>query len=221
MELFLQKIIESGPVIWSLALASVVAVSIILYKLFQFRVLMTSKNKPAEALKYIEQGSRAQAQLLIGGLKAPRTQLLSQSIKVFDQNSLSFDAAKAEIYRLAKNKINALGNYLRPLEIISQLAPLMGLFGTVLGMIEAFKVMASAGDQVDPALLSGGIWQALLTTAVGLAVAIPVTLCHGWLARRVEVEAAHIDDDLQHLCTLEAKRHKEIDQNKSRQEKAS
>jgi biopolymer transport protein ExbB len=56
----------------------------------------------------------------------------------------------------------------------------------VLGMIEAFQRLQAAGSQVDPAILSGGIWQALLTTAVGLTVAIPVVLAHAWLERRVE-----------------------------------
>jgi biopolymer transport protein ExbB len=55
---------------------------------------------------------------------------------------------------------------------------LLGLFGTVLGMVEAFRQLELAGSQVDPAVLSGGIWQALLTTAVGLAVAIPAVLAH-------------------------------------------
>jgi len=65
-------------------------------------------------------------------------------------------------------------------------APLLGLFGTVLGMIEAFRKLAEAGNQVNPAILSGGIWEALLTTAVGLAVAIPVVVLCNWFERRVE-----------------------------------
>ena len=59
----------------------------------------------------------------------------------------------------------------RLLDSVAQLAPLLGLFGTVLGMIEAFQSLQDAGSQVDPSLLAGGIWVALLTTAVGLALA--------------------------------------------------
>ena len=80
----------------------------------------------------------------------------------------------------------------------------MGLFGTVIGMIEAFKAMESAGAQVNPAVLSGGIWQALLTTAVGLAVAIPVSMLNSYFERKAEVEAQAIQNDLQRVFTIYA-----------------
>jgi biopolymer transport protein ExbB len=88
--------------------------------------------------------------------------------------------------RELRNQIQRLSFGLRPLEVIATVAPLLGLFGTVLGMIEAFKAMEAAGAQVDPAVLSGGIWQALLTTAVGLGVAIPVSLIHSLFERQHE-----------------------------------
>ncbi|MGB1092793.1 MAG: MotA/TolQ/ExbB proton channel family protein, partial [Oceanobacter sp.] len=69
-----------------------------------------------------------------------------------------------------------------------------GLFGTVLGMIEAFKAMEAAGAQVDPSVLSGGIWQALLTTAYGLAVAIPVSLIHSLFERKTETQVQKAQD---------------------------
>ena len=55
----------------------------------------------------------------------------------------------------------------RLLDTIGQTAPLLGLFGTVLGMIDAFQALQEAGQAVDPSLLAGGIWVALLTTAAG------------------------------------------------------
>ena len=83
---------------------------------------------------------------------------------------------------------------MRALELIANLSPLLGLLGTVLGMIQAFQKLESAGNQVDPALLSGGIWQALLTTAVGLIVAIPALIAHQWLDRRID-RCAHVMED--------------------------
>ena len=70
------------------------------------------------------------------------------------------------------------------LEVIGTLTPLLGLLGTVLGMIAAFRAMEVAGSQVDPSVLSGGIWQALLTTAMGLAIAIPVMAAYNWMDRK-------------------------------------
>lgn len=95
-------------------------------------------------------------------------------------------ALREEILCFGEDMLESLRAGFRPLELIASLAPLLGLLGTVLGMIEAFREMEGAGNQVNPAVLSGGIWQALLTTALGLSVAIPVVAAHGWLERRVD-----------------------------------
>ena len=76
----------------------------------------------------------------------------------------------------------------RYLDSVAQLAPLLGLFGTVLGMIEAFQALQDAGSQVDPSILAGGIWVALLTTAVGLVVAMPTSIVLNWFEARMDNE---------------------------------
>ena len=81
----------------------------------------------------------------------------------------------------------------RILDNIAQIAPLLGLFGTVLGMIDAFQALQAAGSAVDPAALAGGIWVALLTTAAGLAVAMPTSLALSWLESRVQADARQAD----------------------------
>ena len=73
----------------------------------------------------------------------------------------------------------------RLLDTVAQLAPLLGLFGTVLGMIEAFQALQDAGSSVDPSLLAGGIWVALLTTA---AVAMPTSIVLSWFESRMTAE---------------------------------
>lgn len=108
---------------------------------------------------------------------------------------------REEVERSAINQLNQLRSFLRPLEIIASLSPLLGLLGTVLGMITAFQQMEGAGSQVDPSVLSGGIWQALLTTAVGLAVAILVVTMHSWLERKIERIANNINDAVTQVFT--------------------
>ncbi|HSF64460.1 MAG TPA: MotA/TolQ/ExbB proton channel family protein [Paracoccaceae bacterium] len=78
---------------------------------------------------------------------------------------------------------------LRFLDALTQVAPLLGLFGTVLGMIEAFQTLQAGGATVDPAQLAGGIWVALLTTAMGLGVAMPVSLFLTWAESGIAREA--------------------------------
>jgi biopolymer transport protein ExbB len=88
---------------------------------------------------------------------------------------------------VGQEEVNTLGNNIRGLEVIATISPLMGLLGTVIGMVQAFSKVAQYQGQVDPSLLAGGIWEALLTTAAGLAVAIPtVVMLHyfeGTIAR--------------------------------------
>ena len=76
--------------------------------------------------------------------------------------------------------------YLDVLATIGRVTPLLGLLGTVIGMIKAFMVIQEAGGQVNASLLAGGIWEAMLTTALGLAVALPVMVAHSYLSGRLE-----------------------------------
>lgn len=75
---------------------------------------------------------------------------------------------------------------LRGLATIGRIAPLLGLFGTVAGLIGAFRAFGIDAARPDPALLAAGIWQALITTVAGLAVAIPAIIAYEWFATRVD-----------------------------------
>jgi biopolymer transport protein ExbB len=72
------------------------------------------------------------------------------------------------------------------LATLGNIAPLLGLLGTVIGMIKAFMVIQEMGGKVNASVLAGGIWEAMLTTAVGLAVALPAMLAHGYLSAQVD-----------------------------------
>ncbi|MBG0788941.1 MAG: MotA/TolQ/ExbB proton channel family protein [Desulfovibrionaceae bacterium] len=99
-------------------------------------------------------------------------------------------ALKEKDVRLAGEALLfALNRRLELLATTASAAPLMGLLGTVVGMISTFSTLSSSGN-VDITLLAGGIWQALLTTAAGLAVAIPALLAHRWFCNQYD-KAAH------------------------------
>ena len=113
---------------------------------------------------------------------------------------MAFSAEASDGDRLASEaeaRFARLERGLGTLENIAQLAPLLGLFGTVLGMIEAFQALQSAGSQVDPSILAGGIWVALMTTAAGLAVAMPTSIIHSWLEARMDAERGIADHAIQ------------------------
>ena len=87
------------------------------------------------------------------------------------------DAALLEVPRLEKNLV--------VLATIAHISPLLGLFGTVVGMIKTFMQIQEMRGIIDTARLAGGIWEALITTAAGLAVAIPAFVAYNYLVSRV------------------------------------
>tara|TARA_B100001063_G_C16738866_1_gene543585 strand:- start:642 stop:1301 length:660 start_codon:yes stop_codon:yes gene_type:complete len=191
-----------GPVVAILLGFSLVATAMILLKFIQIILQLPAKNgSPAQLIKCLQRNEPKQLILLAQGQRSSYSQLLGHSVDLLQQNTLSIQDAHSEIARQARSLTQSFYFYLRPLEVIATLAPLLGLFGTVLGMIEAFKAMEAAGSQVDPAVLSGGIWQALLTTAVGLGVAIPVSLIHSVFERRAEQKTHQLQNDLGQVFT--------------------
>ena len=202
----IELLVIGGPVVLILALFSIVGLTVVVAKSWQWWHLRPVRSGTvAEALEHLERGERQRSLLLVNGQSNPRAHLLARTLRLLDENVLDTETLRDETLRAARAAIADLASHLRTLEIIASLAPLLGLFGTVLGMIEAFQAMESAGSAVNPAVLSGGIWKALLTTAAGLAVAIPVALAHGWFERRVEVVAANLRDDVDRVFTCIAR----------------
>lgn len=200
-------LITSGPVVWLLIVFSVVSLTVTLLKIWQFWQLRdTAKSSIGEAFSNFKQNKVAQAIVLVNGQRHLRSTLIAQALQLLDSGVLSTEEAKNEILRKARFVLADLAKYLRVLEVIASLAPLLGLLGTVLGMVEAFKAMEAAGSQVNPAILSGGIWMALMTTAMGVAVAIPTSIIHSWFERKIEVQAILIQDDLDKVFTIQAER---------------
>ena len=99
---------------------------------------------------------------------------------------------RRELYRWERN--------LPLLEIITRVAPLLGLLGTVLGMVEMFGSM-SVGGAVDARAVTGGIWKALFTTVAGLAVAIPTLVAHGFLADAVSREEETLEQGVNFIMS--------------------
>lgn len=107
---------------------------------------------------------------------------------------LTAEQAREETERVARRSLADARRGLRVLEVISTVAPLLGLLGTVLGMIVAFQALQTSGSQADASVLAGGIWEALLTTAAGMAVAIPAALALAWFEAVIDRVASDLED---------------------------
>lgn len=197
----LVELIEiGGPVVWILAALSIAALSIIILKLWQFAVLRPESLKDVNhSLTLWNQGKTQDAKDGLNS-KKPVSRIVLMAMDGLTENK-DTTMLQEELNRQANQLMHQLRSLLRPLEVIASLSPLLGLMGTVLGMIVAFQQMEAAGNQVDPSVLSGGIWQALLTTAAGLAVAIPVAAAHSWLERKTERVTYALNDSVTQVFT--------------------
>lgn len=104
------------------------------------------------------------------------------------------ERAEEETVRFSERLVGELERGIPALAFIAQVAPMLGLLGTVIGMVDLFSAMESSGSQTDTSVLSSGIWKALLTTAAGLSVGIPALAGHAWLSARVERLRRYIED---------------------------
>lgn len=185
---------QGGPVVMLLFVLSIVAVGLILAKILQFAFVGVGRHSAARsALKLWLDGRHHDAQATAEKSNSVVASVIVKTMSGASHQNVSPELLKEDVERICVERINGLRSYLRPLDMIAQTAPLIGLLGTVLGMIEAFQAMQGAGAAVDPSVLAGGIWVALLTTAVGLAVAIPVSAIVGWFDSRVEAEQAELE----------------------------
>ena len=104
------------------------------------------------------------------------------------------DTVERRIQEAGERAAMRLRVRLRTLAVIASVTPLMGLLGTIFGMIQAFQTVATSGDALgNTELLAGGIYEAMITTAAGLLVAIPALLAHHWIAARIESRVVEID----------------------------
>lgn len=185
---------QGGPVVILLLVLSVVAVALIAGKVIQFALVGVGRFRGArKALALWLDGRPQEARATAAKGKSVVSDVMQKLIQGSAHAGADSEVLKEDAERICNQRINGLRAYLRPLDMIAQTAPLIGLLGTVLGMIEAFQAMQGAGAAVDPSVLAGGIWVALLTTAVGLAVAIPVSAIVGWLDSRIEAEQSEME----------------------------
>lgn len=164
-------LLKGGPVVWVLLGYSVIAVAIVLERLLYFGLT----GRPPKALETALHGARSEHDIarLIESVKGPEGALMRGLVAASREGIGDLGRVAS---RLGSARLRDMERGFRTLSILGNTAPLLGLFGTIVGMIKAFMVIEQAGGQVDAQALAGGIWEAMLTTGVGLMVAIPVLL---------------------------------------------
>ncbi len=179
-------VLKGGPMMIPIAACSLVAVTIIVERLVTLRrrgiippeflprlkTLMNGGHDRAPAIEHCDQDGSPLATILAAGIRR-----LSQSMESIERGVQ--EAGERVVFKLRRN--------LRALSVIAAICPLLGLLGTIFGMIKAFQTVANSGEALGKTeLLAEGIYQAMITTAAGLLVAIPVIIAYHWLSSRID-----------------------------------
>ena len=181
---FMQK---GGPIMWPILLCSVIAFAIVIERLIRIRQeQIDTKSFMEQISKSLKRNKIMEALDLCDRTGGPIAAILKAGILKHDRPRNEIreaieDASIHEVPRLERN--------LPVLSTVAQVAPLLGLLGTVTGLVKAFQVIESKAtllNPVNPGDLAGGIWEALLATTFGLCVAIPTYVAYNYLVSRVD-----------------------------------
>ena len=181
---FMQK---GGPIMWPILLCSVIAFAIVIERLLRLRQeQIDTKSFMEQISKSLKRNKVMEALDLCDRTGGPIATILKAGVLKHDRPRVEIreaieDASIHEVPRLERN--------LPVLATVAHVAPLLGLLGTVTGLVQAFQVIeskATALNPVNPGDLAGGIWEALLTTVFGLCVAIPTYVAYNYLVSRVD-----------------------------------
>ena len=184
-----------GPALWVIFGISIVLVTVGLWKFWHLIKLGAWNKKQADEIlklwleKKVEPVDVNQQNI--------RAKILGQTILAISDKNYTNEMVREECVRLANNDLKEARRGLRVIDLIVTIAPLVGLLGTVLGMIEAFQALQDSGAQADPSALAGGIWEALLTTAAGMGIAIPASVLLSWYDSVVD----NVQADIENLAT--------------------
>lgn len=177
---------RGGPVMWPILLCSIVALAVVLDRAYHLRKARIDTDHFLETISAsLKRNKIVEAMDVCDQTPGPIARILKAGIMKHDRSRQEMREA---IEDAGIQEVSYLERYLAVLATVAQVAPLLGLLGTVTGMVSAFQVIqekATAMSQVNPGDLAGGIWEALLTTVFGLCVAIPALVAYNWLVNWV------------------------------------
>lgn len=183
---------KGGPLVYPILFCSVLALAIFVERLIRFgQVKIRGFGLVKQIGQYIKAGKNKQALEVAKQSGSPMGRVLAHAMDVLDQDRETLETV---IVHSTEQEVRELSRYIQALATIGNIAPILGLLGTVLGMIKAFMVIQQMGGKVNAAVLAGGIWEAMLTTAMGLAVALPTMVAHSYLVSRVDKYEAQLQD---------------------------
>ncbi len=200
----LEVVVEGGWLMFPIGLCSFVLCVFIFERLVSLRRgHVMPRPFVRRFLTQLQEGelSRSEALELCESNGSPAAQVFAAAVRKWGKPAVEVEQA---VIDTEERVMHTLRRYLRLLNGISTISPLLGLLGTVLGMIRAFNAIVVAGAMGRPELLASGISQALITTAAGLSVAIPALVAYLFFVGRVDRLMMDIDDAAQTVVSVVA-----------------
>ncbi|KAA5607674.1 MotA/TolQ/ExbB proton channel family protein [Roseospira marina] len=198
MELLGGWLEAGGPIIVILAALALSSLALIVGKAFQLAGTLNGQARREAAVEAWRAGDQETTTEALADGRRPADRVLATAMAGLDAG-LDRDAVREDVERHGNAELEHLRRHLRTLEVIATVSPLLGLLGTVLGLIQSLQGLEMAGGSANASVLAGGIWQALLTTAVGLLVAIPAAIAASLMAARVDHVGHGIEDSVARL----------------------
>ncbi|PXF54293.1 MAG: biopolymer transporter ExbB [Deltaproteobacteria bacterium] len=186
-----ERIKQGGPIVWPILAIGVFAILIVIERtLFLARVHGNTDLIMGKVNEHASEGRWTECETIVStGQGQPCCNVLRCGL---DARKEDRETLESILQEGILKEVPRLERYLPVLNILAAIAPLLGLLGTVTGMISTFHVITLYGTG-DPRMMAGGISEALVTTMLGLAVAIPIMLAHTFLSRRVD----HVIGDME------------------------
>ncbi len=177
-----------GPMAIPLIICSIFSLAVIIEKAVFF---IRRKDNSLRLLKRIE--LKVENDDIIGALnelkgeKGPNAKLLSTALSHYEEDP---DRIREVLQAVGEDEIKKMEKHLPVLDVVAMISPLLGLLGTVLGIISSFNILGTAAGAANPAQISSGIAAALISTAMGLVIAIPTAIFYSYYINKVE-EKSH------------------------------
>lgn len=198
---FIELLMKGGFFVYPIIICSIFAVAIFLFKLWSLR---RNKVVPEEFTPrlsgLLRSGKLADAKLLCNSHGSSISRIASAAI---ENNGSSRSHIQDQIMIAGKGEARELGKYIEALGAISNISTLLGLLGTISGMIKIFAVI-SEKDIVNPPALAGGISEALYSTAIGLTVAIPAFVAYKFISGRYAEYVSLLEEESSKILDITA-----------------
>jgi len=198
----LDLLIKGGPVMIPILLGSIAGVAIVLERLWMFRGggAPEMRGLAQRVFKFIKEGQAPEALDLCA--QHPRSPLAAVLKVGLERRALPLDRLEKILEQVGNNQIQKLEKWMGTLATIISIEPLLGFLGTIVGLIKAFMSWEQAGANVTVNSLAGGIYQAMITTAAGLIIAVPLFLFYNYIVSQVKAIANDLTNHAIQLSEL-------------------